>query len=163
MFDWMKKKKSDDLDPAQLRRLQQQRRDAESHLLHNTAEARRSAYALVIEGLESIPEPVAACPHAAALFQTLGDVYFQSGEFATALDAYVDAIRCKDALGTASIHLRLGKAQYELGELDRAADELCRAYLCHAQAHAGHTIFDGEDPKYFDFLKTRMHEPAEGW
>lgn len=161
MFGW--KKKSSTSSDSALPQITALRSQAESLLGDNTPEARQSAYALVIQALESLPEPIDACPQAAAVFQTLGDIYFQSGEVETALNAYVDAIRCKDALGTASLHLRLGKAQYELGALDRAADELCRAYLCHAQDHAGRKIFSGEDPKYFAFLKTRMREPVEGW
>ena len=53
-------------------------------------------------------------------------------------------------LGNPFLHLRLGQSQYELGELDRAADELMRAYM-----GAGEDIFVSEDPKYRAFLATR--------
>jgi hypothetical protein len=47
--------------------------------------------------------------------------------------------------------------QFGLGNLGRAADELTRAYMGE-----GAKIFEGEDPKYFEFLKTKIKEPPEG-
>jgi len=66
-------------------------------------------------------------------------------------------MRCPDAIGNPFLHLRLGQCQFELGELDRAADELARAYM-----GAGAKIFEGGD-KYFSFLKTRLEPPPGGW
>lgn len=137
--------------------------EAERHLAQNTQKDREQAYHRYIEALEHLPEPREEWPQAMALFCGLGDVYFQSGDYETARQAYIDAVRCKDALGTAGIHLRLGKAQYELDEFDHAADEFCRAYLASAHEAKGMDIFQGQDPKYFEFLKTRMEPPQEGW
>jgi hypothetical protein len=53
---------------------------------------------------------------------------------------------------TQSIHLRLAEAQFELGDLARAADELTRACM-----GAGEQIVSQESPKYFAFLKTKIH------
>lgn len=55
------------------------------------------------------------------------------------------------------LHLRLGQAQLELKNEVRAAEELCRAYM-----GAGKEIFAKEDPKYFDFLKTKISPPSSG-
>jgi hypothetical protein len=63
-----------------------------------------------------------------------------------------------DALGNPFLHLRLGQCRFELGDLDRAADELARAYMAD-----GEDVFDGEDPKYLAFLKTRLQPPPGGW
>jgi hypothetical protein len=49
------------------------------------------------------------------------------------------------------IHLRLGQLYHEGGKLEKAADELARAYM-----GAGGDIFIREDPKYFEFLKTKI-------
>jgi hypothetical protein len=54
--------------------------------------------------------------------------------------------------------MRLGQCQFELGNKERAADELARAYMAE-----GSEIFKEEDPKYFAFLKTRLKPPASGW
>jgi hypothetical protein len=62
-----------------------------------------------------------------------------------------------DAIGNPFLHLRLGQCLYELGDLDRAADELTRAYL-----GGGADLFDGAD-QYLAFLKTRLEPPPGGW
>jgi hypothetical protein len=67
-------------------------------------------------------------------------------------------MHCPKAIGNPFLHLRLGQCQFELGNLDRAADELARAYM-----GAGLEIFDSEDAKYFEFLKMRMAPPSDGW
>lgn len=61
------------------------------------------------------------------------------------------AMRCPDAMGNPFLHLRLGQCQFELAALDRAADELARAYM-----GGGPELFSQEDPKYLAFLKTRI-------
>jgi hypothetical protein len=61
------------------------------------------------------------------------------------------------AIGNPFLHLRLGQCQFELGNFDRAADELTRAHV-----GAGAEIFEGAD-KYFTFLKTRLNPPPVGW
>ena len=68
------------------------------------------------------------------------------------------AMWCPGALGNPFLHLRLGQCQFELGGLDRAADELDRAYM-----GAGTDIFDDEDDKYFAYVKTRLDPPPGGW
>lgn len=71
--------------------------------------------------------------------------------------AFSDAMHCPNALGNPFIHLRLGQSQYEPGNMQRAADELARAYM-----GAGKDIFQEDDPKYFEFLKTVLKPPANG-
>jgi len=66
-------------------------------------------------------------------------------------------MHCPDAIGNPFLHLRLGQCCFEKRALDRAADELTRAYM-----GAGRKIFESDDPKYFEFLKTRIKPPASG-
>lgn len=66
-------------------------------------------------------------------------------------------MRCPEAIGNPFLHLRLGQCQFEVGNLDRAVDELASAYL-----GAGEEIYEGAD-KYFEFLKTRLKPPTVGW
>ena len=88
----------------------------------------------------------------------IGDANFFSDDFDAGRDNLSMAMRCPDAVGNPFLHLRLGQCCFEVGEVDRAADELGRAYMGE-----GKEIFEDEDPKYFEFLMTRMEEPADGW
>ena len=108
------------------------------------------AYEAVMKALELIPEPVSSYTEATWLFATLGDIFFLSEDFEQSLDAFSDAVNSADGLGNPFIHLRLGQCKFELAILDDAADELIRAYMAE-----GFEIFENEDPKYLEFLKTR--------
>ncbi len=87
----------------------------------------------------------------------LGDLYFQARNYDQAVQVLSDAMHCTGAIGNPFLHLRLGQSQFELGNHERAADELCRAYM-----GAGSDIFAAEDERYFSFLKTRMATPQGG-
>ena len=132
--------------------------EARAQLALDTKEGRKAAYAKLMDAFACFAQP-GLVPEGAPLFTLLGDVYWQAGEVRTALRAWTDAVSCPKALGTAELHLRLGKARFELKELDRAADELARAFM-----GGGRELLEREDPRYFDFLKTRLSPPAgERW
>jgi hypothetical protein len=71
--------------------------------------------------------------------------------------AFSAAMHGPNAIGNPFIHLRLGQSQFEVGNMERAGDELARAYMGD-----GTEIFSSEDPKYFEFLKTILDPPASG-
>ena len=104
-----------------------------------------------------LPEPQTEWDAATWILAAIGDACFLSGDFVAGRDNLSLAMRCPDAIGNPFIHLRLGQCQFELGNLDLAADELARAYMA-----AGDEIFEGAD-KYFAFLKTRLDAPPGGW
>lgn len=54
-------------------------------------------------------------------------------------------------LDNETVHLNKGICHFELGEPDHAADSFTRAYMLE-----GEDVFKGKDPKYFEFLKTRI-------
>lgn len=56
-----------------------------------------------------------------------------------------------EGLGNPYIHLRLGQLYYEQENFDKAVDELTRAYM-----GGGLDIFIEDDPKYLDFLETKI-------
>ena len=116
-----------------------------------------AAYGSFIQALELLPDPKEKWPEATWLFAALGDVYFQSKDYSQALQVFTDAMHCPKALGNPYLHLKLGQCQYEVGSLERAADELTRAYM-----GAGAEIFSEGDPKYFEFLKTKISPPVGG-
>lgn len=99
---------------------------------------------------ELVPEPKSEWDASTWILAAVGDACFLSGYFASALEALEYAMHCPNAIGNPFLHLRLGQVLFEKGQLDRAADELMRAYM-----GAGDEIFLQEDPKYIDFLRTR--------
>jgi tetratricopeptide (TPR) repeat protein len=115
------------------------------------------AYANYIEALDLVPEPKEDYSAATWILAALGDMYFQTKDYNQAKQVFSDSMHCAGAIGNPFLHLRLGQVALELGDSARAADELCRAYMS-----AGKEIFDREEPKYFDFLKTKILPPANG-
>ena len=96
-----------------------------------------------------LPDPKENWEAATWIQTAIGDAHFLNGNYAAALIALKQAMRCPDAIGNPFIHLRLGQTQFELDNKDRAADELMRAYM-----GAGAEIFVGEAPKYLQYLGT---------
>lgn len=103
------------------------------------------------DALNLVPKPVEEWEVTTWILAAIGDLYFVDGKFEKSLAAFDDAVRCVGGLGNPIIHLRLGESCFELGDKDRAADELTRAYM-----GAGPGIFQKEDPKYLKFLSTRI-------
>ncbi len=97
-----------------------------------------------------IPEPKDHWHASTWVLAALIDAYFLAGRNDYALDALQYVMTCPDAIGNPFLHLRFGEVLFELGEKDAAANELIRAY-----AIEGEQIFAAEDPKYFEFLKTK--------
>ncbi|MCH1918832.1 tetratricopeptide repeat protein [Shewanella sp. A3A] len=116
-----------------------------------------NAYENFMEALELVPDPKESYFITASIMAGLGDVYFKSGNFQQAKQVLSDAMHCAGAIGSPYLHFRLGQCQLELGNEERAADELCRAYM-----GAGKEIFETDHPKYFEFLKTKIVPPANG-
>jgi tetratricopeptide (TPR) repeat protein len=115
------------------------------------------AYESFTQALDLLPDPKEKWPEATWLFAALGDMYFQSRNYDQAMQAFNDAMHCPQAIGNPYLHLKLGQCQYEVSNFDRAADELTRAYM-----GGGAEIFSQDDPKYFDFLKTKISPPTSG-
>lgn len=98
-----------------------------------------------------LPEPQVEWDAALWLLVAIGDACVLSGQWQDAQKALQYCLlHCPDALGKPFIHFRLGQSYFELFELDRAANELMRAYM-----GAGESIFAQHDPKYRNFLATR--------
>lgn len=104
-----------------------------------------------------LPEPKNQWDAATWILTAIGDANFFGKDYVAGRDNLSLAMSCPGAIGNPFLHLRLGQCQFELSNLDRAADELTRAYM-----GGGAEIFN-EEPKYFDFLKTRLLPPPEGW
>ena len=110
-----------------------------------------SALVAYEKALNLIPEPRYDYAQSVWVFTGIGDVYFLAGRYEKALDAMVEAVKSADGLENPFIHLRLGQCYFELGLEDKAANELTVAY-----GTEGAEIFKEDDPKYFEFLKTKI-------
>ncbi|WP_211168490.1 tetratricopeptide repeat protein [Azoarcus indigens] len=117
----------------------------------------REAVERYLQALELVPDPKTDWEASTWLLAAIGDANFNSKNYEHASAALNDAMHCPGAIGNPFIHLRLGQSQFELGNIDRANDELARAYM-----GAGKEIFANEDPKYFAHLKTVLRPPANG-
>ena len=111
----------------------------------------RAALEQYWRAFELIPEPKQDWEATTWVLTAIGDVNFLSGDFEAGVENLSKAMHCPGAIGNPFIHLRLGQCQWELNHLDKAADELTRAY-----AIEGEEIFSEEAPQYFEFLKTRI-------
>ncbi|MBE9156081.1 tetratricopeptide repeat protein [Nodosilinea sp. LEGE 06152] len=103
------------------------------------------------KAFDLIPEPFENYKASTWLLTAIGDTYFLARDYINALRALEEAMYCPKAIGNAFIHLRLGQALFELNNLDKARDELARAYL-----GGGKEIFEDENPKYYEYLKAFM-------
>jgi tetratricopeptide (TPR) repeat protein len=106
---------------------------------------------------ELLPQPRTQWEAATWILGAIGDANFLSEDFIAGRDNLSLAMHCPDAIGNPFLHLRLGQCQYEMGNLDRAADELTRAYT-----GGGEEIFEDAE-EYFAFLKTRLKPPPWAW
>lgn len=116
-----------------------------------------TALALYWQAFDLLPEPKTQWSAGTWILAAIGDANFLAGDFEAGRGNLSSAMHYPDAIGNPFLHLRLGQCQFELGALERAADELSRAYM-----GAGAEIFSTDEPKYFDFLKTRLQPPASG-
>jgi tetratricopeptide (TPR) repeat protein len=116
------------------------------------------AYNKYNEAWELLPEDKENWEASTWILGAVGELQFRNGKFEKALNSYLRAVQCPSGLGNPYIHLRIGQAQFELGNQEGAADNLARAYM-----GGGKEIFEDGDPKYFAFLKTRLKPPTGGW
>lgn len=113
-----------------------------------------AAFAKYSEAWELIPEDKENWEASTWILSAVGELHFHKRNFDKSLNCYLRAVQCPGGLGNPYVHLRIGQIQWELGNLDGAADNLARAYM-----GGDEEIFRNEDPKYFAFLKTRLKPP----
>lgn len=115
---------------------------AEKQLFEDAFDAYNEAWKLV-------PEPQTDWEASTWILTAIGDVAFLGGALDQAKNAFDYVMHCPGALGNPFVHLRYGQVLFELGDKERAAQELIRAYMGEGEA-----IFQTEDPKYLEFLGT---------
>jgi len=129
------------------------------------AQAARGQFAQALKlywaAWDLLPEPKVEWDAATWILGAIGDANFLAGDFVAGRDNLASAMHCPGAIGNPFLHLRLGQCQFELGALDRAADELMRAYM-----GARPDIFKDQDAKYLRFLQSRakgVKAPRKWW
>ncbi len=110
-----------------------------------------AAKARYIEALKLLPADHREWEAATWIYVAIGDVHFKMSNYEKAFKCFFNAVQCPGGVGNPYIHLRLGQLYFEHGNSDKAADELTRAYM-----GAGLDIFMEDDPKYLDFLETKI-------
>lgn len=109
-----------------------------------------SALLKLREALALIPRPVEEHDAALRVLTALGDTCFQLGRYSEGKHALQGAVRSSGGLGVVPfLHLRLGQCELELGNRERAAEELSLAYKA-----GGEALFEGNDPKYLALVRS---------
>lgn len=100
------------------------------------------------DALDLLPEPLHEWEASTWLFASIGDVLWTQRNLPLAYDAFNDALGCPGGIGNPFIHLRVGQLDFELGNIDKARDELMRAFM-----GGDRKIFEQEDPRYFALIE----------
>lgn len=100
------------------------------------------------KGLALLGEQPMKSKYAVMIFSGIGEAYFLQKKWEDALEYYGYAVKSDGGLGEPLIHLRLGQLRFELGQIEKAKDELMRAYM-----GGGDLMFKGEDSKYFHLIR----------
>ena len=108
----------------------------------------KEAIAEYVHALSLLPEPIHEWEAATWLFTAIGDAYWEIHDYKRAYKALHSALRSPEGIGNPFVHLRMGQVEYELGNREKAVDDLLRAYM-----GADKEIFEGEDPKYFKAIE----------
>ncbi len=105
------------------------------------------------KALDLIPEPKKNFSEAVWFLTSIGDIYFIQEKYEEAFNNFEDAKNNLSGDGTNNpfILLRLGQSAFELGKKELATENLLRAYMLE-----GKEIFEEDDKKYFEFLKSKV-------
>lgn len=109
------------------------------------------AIARFSEALQLLPSPARNWEASTWLYASIGDMYYFKGDYRAAANNFFDALNGPDAQANGFVNLRLGESLFELNQQEQSLEYLLRAYMLE-----GEEIFAEEDPRYFDFLKTRV-------
>lgn len=104
-----------------------------------------------ISALKLLPDNRNEWEAATWIYVAIGDIHFRLGNYEKCFKCFYNAVQCPKGLGNPFIHLRLGQVYFEQENMIKAADELTRAYM-----GAGMEIFMEDDPKYLEFLETKI-------
>ena len=105
-----------------------------------------------------LPDPKEDRDVASRLLTAMGDCYFFLCRWDECHSTFQHLVKGWDMIDNPFIRLRLGQSLFELGNTKEACNWMLPAYL-----EEGAELFDGEDPKYLDYLKGQLDPPPGGW
>lgn len=119
------------------------------------ADAERDAEALARfeAAWAALPDPKEDQDPAVRVLAAVADCRFFLGDWEGCRDAIQDAFECGADVASPFLRLRLGQSLLELGDEAEAANWLVLPYLGEGDA-----LFDGEDPKYIEFVRGRLRK-----
>ena len=125
--------------------------------------AEREEYVAAIakykEAFLLVPEPWDDYAASEWLLAAIGDALFFMKSYAQAQRVFNDAVtHCPEARANPFFCMRLGQAYLELGEEKQAENWLAGAVML-----GGKEMFENEEPKYWQFISSRMQPPPGGW
>ena len=123
---------------------------------HMAVRRPREAHTCLVTVLERLPGPIGRWNAAGWALLALGHAHFSAKNWDMARAVLTDAMWSPGVFGNPWAHRLKGQAHLELGERDRAADDLARAYL-----GAGRSIF-GETETACMALVAEILEPPPG-
>jgi tetratricopeptide (TPR) repeat protein len=103
--------------------------------------------------LALLPDPKFEWEASTYIYTALGDSYFIQLKFEDALTVFQCAFKSVDGEDNPYICLMLGETYYELNDKEKAKDYLLQAYELE-----GEDIFEDEDVKYFELIKSSIQE-----
>lgn len=106
------------------------------------------------KALGLIPKPKNIYSQTVWFLSSIGDIYFNDKNYEQAFKCFDDAKNNISVEGNNNpfILLRLGESAYELDKKDIAIDNLLKAYMLE-----GKEIFEEDEKKYFEFLKSNVN------
>ncbi len=105
------------------------------------------------KALELIPEPKNIYSETVWFLAQIGDIYFNDKKYREAYKYFEDAKNNLSGEGYDNpfVMLRLGQSAYEIGNKEQALEYLLRTYMLE-----GKEIFEEDEKKYFEFLKSNV-------
>ena len=105
------------------------------------------AVAVWLQAWALVPEPKDSYPATMWFCGSVADAYWAAGRFDHVIQYARRALEASDRTN-GFLWLRLGQAQYEMGQSANALNSLASAFMLEGQ-----DLFEAEDPKYLDFLR----------
>lgn len=96
-----------------------------------------------MKAYDLVPDPKIHWNVSTWILTALGDAHFMLGDFAALEEAVGFAMLCPEGAVNPYLHLRLGQAHFELGNMEPAKEQLQKAFEAE-----GAEIFGDDDSKY---------------
>ena len=107
-----------------------------------------NAVEVYAKALNKLPEPTEQWDEGKWIYAAMGNGYYMSKKYHSALECLMKALKYKDESDNLFIILRIGQCYF-----DTDNTEMAKEYLIKAYDIAGNIAFEREDPKYIKFVK----------